>query len=154
MTKHLLGGFLALALAFGTAGSALAAGSSSSSTPKSSAYDDGVAAVKSGDFKRAISLFQKVVAKDSRNADAWNWIGFSQRNLGHFDRSLAAYEKALAIDPGHRGALEYLGELYLQTGKLDKARAQLERLDKACLLGCEEFDDLKKAIKRYASNQG
>jgi len=108
-----------------------------------------VQAVQSRDYARALSLMQKVVDSDPRNADAWNYLGFSQRNLRRFDAALAAYQKALAIDPGHRGANEYLGELYLQTGDLAKAQGRLEKLGSLCPSGCKELDDLKKAVRAF-----
>lgn len=113
------------------------------------AYDQGVTAVHAGDYQRALGLLGKAVQANPNDADAWNYIGFSQRNLKHFDESLAAYEKALAINPDHRGAREYLGELYLQTGNLDKAREQLAKLQALCTGGCEEYDDLNKAVQSY-----
>jgi tetratricopeptide (TPR) repeat protein len=134
---------------------AMAAGTSSTSRPpdrpraQPSDYDLGVMAVQAGDYQRALAPLQKVVQADPRNADAWNYIGFSQRNLQHFDQSLAAYQKALAINPDHRGANEYLGELYLKTGDLEKARERLSKLQNLCPGGCEEYDDLKKAVGAY-----
>jgi tetratricopeptide (TPR) repeat protein len=90
-----------------------------------------------------------VVAAKPSNADAWNYLGFSNRKLKKFDLALSAYQKALAIDPNHRGANEYLGELYLQTDNLEKARERLKKLDDICYFGCDEFDDLKAAIIAY-----
>ena len=90
-----------------------------------------------------------MVKAEPRNADAWNYIGFSQRKLEQYDKALAAYNKALAINPKHRGAREYLGELYLMTGDLAKAEAQLRKLDSICSFGCEEYDDLKAAIAKH-----
>ena len=145
---------LAFVLSVGLASAAMAAGSSSSSS-KPSELADAETAIEAGDYGRAIDLLQKVIAGDSQNADAWNFLGFSHRNLKSLDEALVAYQKALAIDPEHRGANEYLGELYLQTGNLAKAKERLEILDDACIFGCEEFDDLKQAIKTYeASIQG
>jgi hypothetical protein len=44
----------------------------------------------------------------------------------------------------------YVGEwLNLQMGDLGKAKAQLAKLDKLCFFGCEEYDDLKRAIAEY-----
>lgn len=139
---------------FGFAGPVLAAGSSSSSTRSSaqpSIYDQGVQAVEAGEYQRALELLEQVVGAEPENADAWNYIGFSSRKLNRFEQALAAYQKALNIDPEHRGANEYLGELYLQMGDLDRARERLRVLDKACTFGCEEYDDLKKAIDRHQS---
>ena len=80
--------------------SAMAAGSSSSSTQsKAGNYENGVKAVKSANYKEAIKLFNKVVAAKPTDADAWNYLGFSNRKLNKFDLALSAYQKALAIDP-------------------------------------------------------
>ena len=101
------------------------------------------------------SILEGIVAGNPRNANAWNYIGYSHRKLGAFEPALAAYGKALAINPDHRGANEYLGELYLQTGELAKAKERLARLDDLCFFGCEEFDDLKEAIRDYeATHKG
>ncbi len=141
---------MAVVMSFVLISTAMAAGSSSSSTqPKADNYDNGVKAVKSANYKKAIKLFNKVVAAKPTDADAWNYLGFSNRKLKKFDLALNAYQKALAIDPNHRGANEYLGELYLQTDNLEKARERLKKLDDICYFGCEEFDDLKAAIIAY-----
>ena len=66
---------------------AMAAGSSSSSTqPKVDNYEKGVKAVNSAKYKKAIKLFEKVVAAKPTHADAWNYIGLSNRKLKKFDR--------------------------------------------------------------------
>ncbi|MCH8105743.1 MAG: tetratricopeptide repeat protein [Proteobacteria bacterium] len=131
----------------------MAAGSSSSSSSstqrKSVDYENGVKAVNSADYIKAIKLLSKVVAAKPKDADAWNYLGFSNRKLKRFDQALDAYQKALAINPKHRGAHEYLGELYLQTDDLANARKHLKRLDKICFFGCDEYDDLKAAILAY-----
>ena len=146
---------LAAVLSLGLASAAMAAGSTSSSTKpaKTSDFEDGVAAVKAENYERAIDLLQKVVAVEPKNADAWNFIGFSHRKLDDLDRALPAYNKALAIDPKHRGANEYLGELYLRVGDLVKAEERLAKLDDICLFGCEEYTDLKAAIEAYKSGK-
>lgn len=155
MGKSLFVAVFALALA----SPAMAAGSSSSSKPpatpnaRSTDYDTGVKAVKAGDYQRALGLLHKVVQAEPRNADAWNYIGFSQRKLRHFDESLAAYQKALALNPNHKGALEYMGELYLDLGDMGKAREQLAKLHSLCPTGCSEYDDLSKAVAAGQATQ-
>lgn len=142
-------------LAVAVAPAVMAAGSPSTSRPPAalgaqpSDYERGVKAVKARDFQRALSLFEKVAQADPRNADALNYIGFSQRQLRHFDQSLAAYQKALALSPNHLGANEYLGELYLDLGNQDKARQQLAKLQSLCPKGCPEYDDLSKAVAAF-----
>lgn len=144
---------LILMMTTGVSTIAMAAGSSSSSSSPSS-YATAEKAVKSGDYKKAAKLLNKEVKRDANNADAWNYLGFSNRKLKNYDASLAAYKKALTIDPKHRGANEYLGELYLQTDKVAKAKTQLATLGKICNSSCEEFDDLKQAIAVYEANHG
>jgi len=148
LTKYVF----AVVMSFVLASTTMAAGTSSTSTKKDSYYDQGVKAVKSANYKEAVMLFNKVVASEPTDADAWNYLGFSHRKLKKFDRALSAYQKALAIDPEHRGANEYLGELYLQTNDLAKAKERLNKLDDICTFGCEEFDDLKSAIAAYENN--
>lgn len=131
------------AWAFGGGG----ASTSTSSTPRDADYAAAEGAVKAGKYADAIPLLQKVVARDAKNADAWNYLGFSNRKLGKFSEALADYEKALAINPDHLGANEYLGELYLETGDMPKAEERLTKLDRLCTFGCEEYRALKAAIQ-------
>ena len=146
---------LAAVLSLSLGSTAMAAGSTSSSTKpaKTGDLEQGVAAVKAENYERAIVLLQKVVAVEPENADAWNFIGFSHRKLNNFDRALPAYNTALAINPKHRGANEYLGELYLRIGDLAKAEERLEKLDDICFFGCGEYTDLKAAIEAYKSGK-
>ena len=112
-------------------------------------YRQAVKAVKSEDYRKALSLLQTALDEDPENANAWNYMGFSLRHLKRYDEALAAYGKALKIKPKHKGALEYLGDLYLQIGDLEQARAQLKILDKACFFPCKEYRELKEEIEKY-----
>lgn len=141
---------MAFVMSFFLLSTAIAAGSSSSSSQSSSGnFEKGVKAIDSANYKKAIKLFKKEVAAKPDNADAWNYLGFSNRKLKIFDQALNAYQKALAIEPEHRGANEYIGELYLQTDDLANAKKHLKILDDACTFGCDEYDDLKAAILAY-----
>jgi Flp pilus assembly protein TadD len=138
-------------------GAALAAGAPSPARPPARPPDDygqGVRAVLAGDYARAVTLLGRAVQSDPKNADAWNYLGFSYRNLKRFDEAMAAYQKALALDPHHRGAHEYLGELYLQMGQVARAREVLDRLGRLCPSGCKEHDDLSKAIAAREAGGG
>jgi tetratricopeptide (TPR) repeat protein len=112
-------------------------------------FTEGKKAIDAKDWARAIPLFQQVVAKDDKNADAFNWLGYAWRNQGDYTQSFAAYEKALAIDPRHRGAHEYIGEAYLKTGNLAKAEEHLKRLDSLCTFGCPEYRELKAKVAEF-----
>lgn len=97
-------------------------------------------------YKQAIGKLNNVVKADSKNADAWNLLGYSNRKMGNYKKAGKAYKKSLRYDPEHKGALEYQGELFIETNKLKKARENLDRLAQLCPSGCEELHDLEKAL--------
>jgi Tfp pilus assembly protein PilF len=116
--------------------------------PVIQAAQDGIARQ---DWLGVQALLKKALASNPANADYHNLYAFSTRKGPNPDMALvlAEYAEALRIDPKHRGAHEYLGEAYLQMQDLPKAREQLAALDKLCTFGCEEYSDLKRALKQY-----
>ena len=122
--------------------------SSNSSTSVSAMYQQASAKVDATDYRGAMVILDKIIAKDPRNPDALNLMGFCDRKLGNTDEALEYYNKALAIRPNHVGANEYLGELYLELKNLPKAEERLKVLAKACN-GCEEQQELKEKIEKY-----
>src|SRR3546814_6053207 len=98
---------LALALASGQA-LAMGGGSSDSAKPADPDYAAASQLVEDGKYAEAIPLLERVVAKDAKNADALNYLGYSNRQLGNNDAALTHYQAALALEPSHRGANEYL----------------------------------------------
>lgn len=82
------------------------------------------------------------------NADWHNLMGYTLRKQAppQFGEAEAQYLRALRIDPNHRGANEYLGELFVMKGDLPKARERLAVLEKLCPTGCEQREDLQRAI--------
>jgi len=137
---------------------ALAAGGGGSmeqqqSKPVDDNYTRAKAMIEAKDYKNAVPLLQQVVAKDPRNADAYNLMGFATRKSGDAAGSLQYYQQALAIDPRHIGAYEYLGEAYLMMGRLPEAEQQLARLDSLCTFGCTEYRMLKAAIADFKAGK-
>ena len=110
---------------------------------------NGRQASRDGNYRSSIKYFFKATKKDPNNADAYNLLGYSHRKLGFNDKAYDYYKIALKLDPRHRGAHEYIGELYLKKDELEKAKEHLKHLDSICFFGCEEYDDLKEAIKNY-----
>ena len=103
------------------------------------------AKIKAKDWTAAIAELTRML-DTNRHADVYNLLGFSLRKTRDYDNALYNYQKALELDPKHKGAHEYLGELYVETGQMDKAKAMLASLQKLCPSGCEEREDLEKAI--------
>ncbi|MBO0766657.1 MAG: tetratricopeptide repeat protein [Hyphomicrobiaceae bacterium] len=104
------------------------------------------ASIKAKDFKAAITELNGMIDKGVQHADVYNLLGFSLRKSGDHAKALTFYKKALDFDANHKGAHEYLGELYVETGQLPKAQEQLAILVRLCPQGCEEREDLEKAI--------
>ena len=86
------------------------------------------------------------IAEDTQQADVYNLLGFALRKTGDYKTALTYYTKALELQPDHKAAHEYLGELYVETGDTAKASEQLASLQKLCPSGCEELEDLQKAM--------
>ncbi|MFL4976497.1 MAG: tetratricopeptide repeat protein [Microvirga sp.] len=109
------------------------------------------AKIKAKDYAAAKEELRNLV-EDAQHPDVYSLLGFTLRKTGDYATSLAYYTKALELEPGHKAAREYLGELFLETDKLDLAKDQLAALERLCPAGCEERDDLQRAIDARARN--
>lgn len=104
------------------------------------------AKIKAKDFKSALVDLNGMIDSGVQHADVYNLMGFSLRKTGDYPKALTFYMKALDFDTNHKGAREYLGELYVETGQPAKAKEQLAVLERLCPQGCEEREDLEKAL--------
>jgi len=95
-------------------------------------------------YLKAYIKFEKAYAKDKKNADILNYLGYTLRKTGDFEKAEIYYLKGLELDAKHLGINEYLGELYVQTGRIELAKNRLEVL-KSCK--CEEYEELKELIE-------
>jgi len=102
--------------------------------------------VKKGDFANSIDLLKETLRQYPGHASAYNLLGYVHRRLGKFDEAEKYYNSALTINPNHIGTLSYMGQLFIQTGRPEKAKALLEHLANVCQDGCEELDQLQKAV--------
>ena len=104
------------------------------------------ALVEQQQYSAAIESLKTALVSNPDDADAWNLLGYAQRNIGELKAAETAYQKALKLDPDHKGALEYQGELFVQQGKLVPATANRDRLAELCPSGCKELEDLNEAL--------
>jgi tetratricopeptide (TPR) repeat protein len=122
-------------------------------TPDWAALDPDFAAGKraigAGDWEGAIKALTNAALRDDRNADIQNYLGYAYRRLRQFDPAMQHYQRALTLNPRHRSAHEHLGEAHLAQGDLAKAKEHLAALEQICLIPCDEYDDLKRAIAEY-----
>ena len=96
-------------------------------------------------YSKAFKKLEKAYAKDKKNPDILNYLGYTLRKAGDFKNAETYYLKGLELDAGHLGINEYLGELYVQTGRIELAKKRLDVL-KDCK--CEEYEELKELIEK------
>lgn len=140
---------LGFALALPDAARASGYGSETYRAPADPDVVNAQKAIKDKNWDTAMELLKKAEARDPKNADIFNLMGFTERNRGNLDAAFKYYEQALTLNPKHRGAHEYIGEAYLMTGNLAKAEEHLAKLDKLCFFPCQEYSDLKAAVAKY-----
>ena len=114
----------------------------------------GKAAIEAKRWEAAIGSLSSAALRDTRNADIQNYLGYAYRRTGQLELAFKHYRRALELNPRHRGAHEYAGEAYLMVDNLAKAEEHLASLRRICLIPCEEYEDLKKAIAAYRRRTG
>src|SRR5262249_50887346 len=109
----------------------------------------GKKAVVAADWDGAIAVLKSAALRDPRNADIQNYIGYAYRRLRQMGPAMRRLQQALVVNPRPRSAHEHLREAHLVPGDPGPASQQLAHLEDICLIGCEEYDDLKRAIAAY-----
>ncbi|QIG96798.1 hypothetical protein [Bradyrhizobium sp. 6(2017)] len=112
-------------------------------------FKTGKTALRAENWNGAIAAFEFAALRDPTNADIQNYIGYAYRRLHQIGPAIGHYQKALMINSRHRSAHEHLGEAYLVLGEPAMAQQQLAALENLCLMPCEEYEDLKRAIAAY-----
>jgi Flp pilus assembly protein TadD len=156
MSFRILAIVAALLLGLSSAAYAAGGGGTVESTPRAAAdpnFARAKALIEAKDYQGALPLLQQVVAKDPKNADAYNLMGYATRKSGDPAGSLQYYNHALTLDPKHLGAHEYVGEAYLMLDRLADAEQHLARLDSLCVFGCAEYRMLKAAVANYKAGK-
>ena len=149
---------IAASLAVALSGTAFGMGNDSSAPPAAKPAADPTfgrakAMIEAKDYRGALPLLQQVVAKEPKNADAYNLMGYAMRKSGDPNGSLQYYTYALTLDPKHLGANEYIGEAYLMLDRPKEAEQHLAKLDSLCVFGCVEQRTLKAAIASYKAGK-
>jgi tetratricopeptide (TPR) repeat protein len=114
----------------------------------------GKKALMAENWEAAIVTLKSAALRAPTNADIQNYIGYAYRRLRQLGPAIGHYQQALMINPRHRSAHEHMGEANLVLGEPAIAAQHLAELEGICLIGCEEYDDLKRAIAAYKSQAG
>jgi tetratricopeptide (TPR) repeat protein len=109
----------------------------------------GKKALLAEDWDGAIAVLKSAALRDPRNPDIQNYIGYAYRRQRQIGPAIGHYQQALMLNPRHRSAHEHLGEASLVLGDPATAEQHLAHLEDICLIGCEEHEDLKRAIAAF-----
>ncbi len=92
---------------------------------------------RNGDFARAVSLFDRILASKPARAqaadfkayvDALNYRAYMQAERGlELDLSLRQIEEALAVHPDSAAFIDTRGWIYYQMGRFEEAKADIQR---------------------------
>ena len=89
--------------------------------------DRGVRLLEDGHFEQAHGVFDSVVRKEPRNAEAYARRGFAQLALGGVTGGLADINRALEINPDYALAHNYKGVVFAMNGIRDQAILEFTR---------------------------
>jgi eukaryotic-like serine/threonine-protein kinase len=102
--------------------------------------------------KDALSMFEKLLAQEPNNAEAWQGKGDALVYLELFPDALSAYDRALALEPNNLTFLSRKGRVLLQLERYKEALEIQERLAQAEPQNPEFLSDRANALiamRRY-----
>jgi tetratricopeptide (TPR) repeat protein len=73
-------------------------------------------------YAKAQQQFADAVGLNAGLYQAWNYLGYSKRNLGDYAGALEAYDQALKLSPNYAEAIEYRGQAFLGLNRIDDAK--------------------------------
>ena len=110
--------------------------------------------INQGKYEEAKRNLLVIIKKDEEDAEAYNLLGYIERQLQNYILAIKFYKRALAINNDFIGAHHYIAMAYLELDDIEKAKYHLNRLDLICLFGCEDYFEVKNKIKFYEENNG
>jgi len=84
-------------------------------------FQDGVNFFKQGQYKEAVALYEKVVARFPESAEAYYNLGVSSLRSGKIEEAIAQLGRAIQLKSDLTEAYFALGECYFNKGESDKA---------------------------------
>ena len=78
---------------------------------------------KRNDYENSIEYFNKLLAINTQDAMALEYVGNAQQNLGKFTDAIATYEKTITIKPDNKKVICEMATCYRELGQLSKARS-------------------------------
>ena len=110
------------------------------------AYVQAVSLINEKRYDDALAALARAKAEFGPHPDIITYEGYAWRKKGDWAKAESYYRQALAIAPDHVGATEYYGELKVAKGDLAGARQMLAKLERVCVYGCPETEELRRWI--------
>ena len=108
--------------------------------------------INQGKYEEAKRNLLVIIKKDEEDAEAYNLLGYIERQLQNYILAIKFYKRALAINNDFIGAHHYIAMAYLELDDIEKAKYHLNQLDLICLFGCEDYFEVKNKIEFYEEN--
>ena len=93
-------------------------------------WEDGTAALLSGDVEGAVDLFDRSLAV-APTAEAFTFRGWARSFQGRYDEAIADCERAIATDPSFGNPYNDIGCYLLERGRAGEAPAWFEKAKRA-----------------------
>ena len=108
--------------------------------------------INQGEYKKAKNNLLVIIKKDEGDAEAYNLLGYTERQLQNYISAIKFYKKAIFINNDFIGAHHYIAMAYLELDDIEKAKYHLNQLDLICLFGCKDYFEVKNKIEFYEAN--
>jgi tetratricopeptide (TPR) repeat protein len=89
---------------------------------------DGVAKTRSGNYLGARADLDRAVELDSRNAEAFFWLGYCEEHIGTSGKAAGAFRRSVDLDPKDPRPYAELARVYGRNRQFEDAIEALDRL--------------------------
>lgn len=83
-------------------------------------YSAGLCREKQQEYQKAVDLFNRAIAINSKEAPYWDHLGYSSFYLNKYSDAVAAYKKAVELDEENASYHVNLAYAYVRTDSIDK----------------------------------
>ncbi len=90
-------------------------------------FKQGNAHHASKEYEKAIADYDRAIALDPNDANAYHNRGLAYRNINEYHKAIADYDRAIALDPDYRNAYHNRGLTYYNLNEYQKAIADYDR---------------------------
>ena len=90
-------------------------------------YQGGLGALRSGNFRVAVTLLERVVAAEPQHKGAWNNLGLAYLGLRELDKAADAFTRQIAVNPYDEYAHNNLGRTFWMQQKYEEAIAAFRK---------------------------